>query len=124
MIETDKKKKIFKLMGLDKLKNEAQENAKKLMQQMVVHKKSGPEKEQMYLYLMEQFCSGIGANHLDKEGQIKFREILDTIITVEAFGLDKVKSPHKIVIVLDHIVPAASEKYAQNHKDRSTNGTT
>ncbi len=31
-------------------------------------------------------------------------------------GLSKVKAPHKIVIVLDHIVPAADEKYAQNHK--------
>ncbi|MCK7470552.1 MAG: hypothetical protein MZU95_06985 [Desulfomicrobium escambiense] len=28
----------------------------------------------------------------------------------------KVKAPEKIVIVLDHIVPAADEKYAQNHK--------
>jgi len=32
------------------------------------------------------------------------------------FGLPRVKSPEKIVIVLDHIVPAADEKYAQNHK--------
>ena len=31
-------------------------------------------------------------------------------------GLAGVKSPQKIVIVLDHIVPAADEKYAQNHK--------
>jgi homoaconitate hydratase family protein len=31
-------------------------------------------------------------------------------------GVKKVKSPGKIVIVLDHIVPAADEKYAQNHK--------
>ena len=31
-------------------------------------------------------------------------------------GLAKVKSPEKIVIVLDHIVPASDEKYAQNHK--------
>jgi len=31
-------------------------------------------------------------------------------------GLAKVKSPDKIVIVLDHIVPASEEKYAQNHK--------
>jgi homoaconitate hydratase family protein len=30
--------------------------------------------------------------------------------------LDKVKCPEKIVIVLDHVVPASSEKYAQNHK--------
>jgi homoaconitate hydratase family protein len=31
-------------------------------------------------------------------------------------GLAKVKIPDKIVIVLDHIVPASEEKYAQNHK--------
>jgi homoaconitate hydratase family protein len=31
-------------------------------------------------------------------------------------GLARVKAPQKIVIVLDHIVPAADEKYAQNHK--------
>jgi homoaconitate hydratase family protein len=31
-------------------------------------------------------------------------------------GVKKVKAPEKIVIVLDHIVPAADEKYAQNHK--------
>jgi homoaconitate hydratase family protein len=31
-------------------------------------------------------------------------------------GLKKVSAPGKIVIVLDHIVPAADEKYAQNHK--------
>lgn len=31
-------------------------------------------------------------------------------------GVAKVKAPAKIVIVLDHIVPAADEKYAQNHK--------
>jgi homoaconitate hydratase family protein len=31
-------------------------------------------------------------------------------------GVRKVKAPGKIVIVLDHIVPAADEKYAQNHK--------
>lgn len=31
-------------------------------------------------------------------------------------GLKKVAAPGKIVIVLDHIVPAADEKYAQNHK--------
>jgi len=31
-------------------------------------------------------------------------------------GLKKVAAPEKIVIVLDHIVPAADEKYAQNHK--------
>jgi homoaconitate hydratase family protein len=31
-------------------------------------------------------------------------------------GLKNVKAPEKIVIILDHIVPAAAEKYAQNHK--------
>jgi len=31
-------------------------------------------------------------------------------------GVVKVKAPEKIVIVLDHIVPASEEKYAQNHK--------
>jgi homoaconitate hydratase family protein len=31
-------------------------------------------------------------------------------------GVEKVKSPQKIVIILDHIVPASTEKYAQNHK--------
>jgi homoaconitate hydratase family protein len=31
-------------------------------------------------------------------------------------GVKKVKAPAKIVIVLDHIVPASEEKYAQNHK--------
>ncbi|MDD8025491.1 MAG: 3-isopropylmalate dehydratase large subunit [Acidobacteriota bacterium] len=31
-------------------------------------------------------------------------------------GLAKVKAPGKIVIILDHIVPASEEKYAQNHK--------
>jgi homoaconitate hydratase family protein len=31
-------------------------------------------------------------------------------------GVSKVKAPEKIVIILDHIVPAADEKYAQNHK--------
>lgn len=31
-------------------------------------------------------------------------------------GVERVKAPGKIVIVLDHIVPAADEKYAQNHK--------
>ena len=32
------------------------------------------------------------------------------------FGLKKVQAREKIVIVLDHIVPASEEKYAQNHK--------
>lgn len=31
-------------------------------------------------------------------------------------GVAKVRAPERIVIVLDHIVPAADEKYAQNHK--------
>jgi homoaconitate hydratase family protein len=31
-------------------------------------------------------------------------------------GVERVKRPEKLVIVLDHIVPAADEKYAQNHK--------
>jgi len=34
----------------------------------------------------------------------------------EKLGLEKVSSPGKLVIVLDHVVPASSEKYAQNHK--------
>ena len=32
-------------------------------------------------------------------------------------AIAKVKCVDKIVIVLDHVVPASSEKYAQNHKD-------
>jgi len=32
-------------------------------------------------------------------------------------GIDKVKYPEKIVIPLDHCVPAATEKYAANHKE-------
>jgi len=31
-------------------------------------------------------------------------------------GVERVCRPEKIVIILDHVVPAASEKYAQNHK--------
>ena len=31
-------------------------------------------------------------------------------------GVERVKAPEKLVIILDHIVPAADEKYAQNHK--------
>jgi len=31
-------------------------------------------------------------------------------------GISRVKAPGKIIIILDHIVPAADEKYAQNHK--------
>jgi len=32
-------------------------------------------------------------------------------------GIPQVKDPKKIIIILDHIVPAAAEKYAQNHKE-------
>ena len=32
-------------------------------------------------------------------------------------AIEKVKCVEKIVIVLDHVVPASSEKYAQNHKN-------
>ena len=31
-------------------------------------------------------------------------------------GLKRVKNPPKIVIILDHVVPASTEKYAQNHQ--------
>lgn len=31
-------------------------------------------------------------------------------------GIARIKAPEKIIIILDHIVPAADEKYAQNHK--------
>jgi homoaconitate hydratase family protein len=31
-------------------------------------------------------------------------------------GLARVRAPKKLIIILDHIVPAADEKYAQNHK--------
>lgn len=34
----------------------------------------------------------------------------------QKLGVARVKAPERIVIVLDHIVPAADEKYAQNHK--------
>ena len=36
--------------------------------------------------------------------------------TFKRIGVDKVDDPNRHVIVLDHCVPAASEKYAQNHK--------
>jgi 3-isopropylmalate/(R)-2-methylmalate dehydratase large subunit len=36
--------------------------------------------------------------------------------TFKRIGVDKVDDPKRHVIVLDHCVPAASEKYAQNHK--------
>jgi homoaconitate hydratase family protein len=32
-------------------------------------------------------------------------------------GVERVKCVEKIVIILDHVVPASSEKYAQNHKE-------
>ena len=35
--------------------------------------------------------------------------------TFAEFGLKRIKDPAKAVIVLDHCVPAATEKYAQNH---------
>ena len=31
-------------------------------------------------------------------------------------GIDRIKLTEKIVIILDHVVPAAAEKYAVNHK--------
>ncbi|MEA2006232.1 MAG: 3-isopropylmalate dehydratase large subunit [Acidobacteriota bacterium] len=34
----------------------------------------------------------------------------------EKLGVEKVSSPGKLVIILDHVTPASSEKYAQNHK--------
>ncbi len=36
--------------------------------------------------------------------------------TFKKLGIDKVKHPDRIAIVLDHCVPAAGAKYAQNHK--------
>jgi len=36
--------------------------------------------------------------------------------TFRGIGVEKVICPEKIVIILDHCVPAASEKYANNHK--------
>ncbi|MCU0694322.1 MAG: 3-isopropylmalate dehydratase large subunit [Polyangiaceae bacterium] len=36
--------------------------------------------------------------------------------TFQRIGVDKVDDPRRHVIVLDHCVPAAGEKYAQNHK--------
>lgn len=35
----------------------------------------------------------------------------------QKLGLREVRYPQKIVIILDHVVPASTEKYAQNHKD-------
>ena len=37
--------------------------------------------------------------------------------TFSKIGVDRVKDPEKLVIVLDHTVPASEEKYAQNHKE-------
>ena len=37
--------------------------------------------------------------------------------TFKKIGVDKVDRPERHVVVLDHCVPAASEKYAQNHKE-------
>lgn len=34
----------------------------------------------------------------------------------QKLGLESIKCPQKLVIILDHVVPAASEKYALNHK--------
>ena len=34
----------------------------------------------------------------------------------QKLGLERVKCPQKLVIILDHVVPPASEKYALNHK--------
>lgn len=35
----------------------------------------------------------------------------------EKLGVQKVRCPQKMVIILDHVVPASAEKYAQNHKN-------
>lgn len=37
--------------------------------------------------------------------------------TFKKIGVQKLDDPSRHVIVLDHCIPAASEKYAQNHKD-------
>ena len=37
--------------------------------------------------------------------------------TFKKIGVERVKDPDGIVIILDHCVPAADEKYAQNHKE-------
>ncbi|MBN2433235.1 MAG: 3-isopropylmalate dehydratase large subunit [Acidobacteria bacterium] len=36
--------------------------------------------------------------------------------TFRGIGVDRVVCPEKVVIILDHCVPAASDKYANNHK--------
>ncbi|MGD8535759.1 MAG: 3-isopropylmalate dehydratase large subunit, partial [Candidatus Aminicenantes bacterium] len=33
----------------------------------------------------------------------------------QKLGVKNVKAPQKLVIILDHVVPASSEKYAANH---------
>ena len=38
------------------------------------------------------------------------------IAEFKKLGVKNVKAPQKLIIILDHIVPAASEKYAANHK--------
>jgi homoaconitate hydratase family protein len=37
--------------------------------------------------------------------------------TFAKLGVERVKNPERLVIVLDHIVPASTEEYAQNHKE-------
>lgn len=37
--------------------------------------------------------------------------------TFAKFGVDRVKHPERLVVVLDHCTPAADRKYAQNHKE-------
>jgi 3-isopropylmalate/(R)-2-methylmalate dehydratase large subunit len=37
--------------------------------------------------------------------------------TFAKIGVERVKDPDRFVVVLDHIVPASEEKYAQNHKE-------
>jgi len=41
------------------------------------------------------------------------RAIIDIFCS---FGLEKVRKPEKIVIILDHVVPPSNEQYAENHK--------
>ena len=90
MEKTEQMKKLYELFGINKLDGEAQPEAKKLLTQMVAHKKAGPTKEQMYLYLTEQFCQRIGAGRLSEKDQIDLRKKLDTLIEViahqEMFG--------------------------------------
>ncbi len=37
--------------------------------------------------------------------------------TFAKIGVEKVKNPQRFVVILDHTVPAATEKYAQGHKE-------